>query len=233
MKAILQIIKKEFPDKAIDISESLQLLREMINSTMEDVGNKVNTAFNNREFDNFRRYQDLGENIHRYESKIDEIIDFLDIESAPIEDEIDEDTGKKTIPNYADYIVDHNIEHTLYENLTHKRPFAFRINDSQLIEVKTWQEMFIRTCEFLIAVDENKFISFENNPKMNGKKNKYFSTNPSGMRKPIAVSDRIYVETNQSANGFRNLIINLLKEYNFKINEYKIYLSADYTELNK
>ena len=44
MKAILQIIKKEFPDKAIDISESLQLLREMINSTMEDVGNKVNTV---------------------------------------------------------------------------------------------------------------------------------------------------------------------------------------------
>lgn len=37
-------------DKAIDISESLQMLREMINSTMEDIGNKVNTASNNREF---------------------------------------------------------------------------------------------------------------------------------------------------------------------------------------
>lgn len=233
MKEILQTIKKEFPDKAIDISESLQLLREIINSTMEDIGNRVNTAFNNREFDNFQKYKDLGENIHIYESKIDEIIDCLDIESTHIENEIDEDIEKKAIPNYADYVVDHNVEHTLYENLTHKRPFAFRINDSQIVEVKTWQEMFIKTCEVLIAIDENKFLSFENNPKMNGKKNKYFSINPSGMRRPMAILDKIYVETNQSANGFRNLIINLLKEYNFKISEYKIYLSADYTELNK
>ena len=85
------------------------------------------------------------------------------------------------------------MEHTLYENFTHKRPFAFRINHNQTIEVKTWQEMFIKTCELLIAVDADKFLSFENNASMNGKKRKYFSTNDREMRKPKLVSDQIFV----------------------------------------
>lgn len=126
MKAILQMIKSEFPDKAIDISESMQLLQEMINNIMEDISNKINTAFQNRDFDNVNKYQKIAENIHLYEKKIEEIIDILDIENTFTEGEIDEDTERKLIPNYADYIVDHNIEHSLYENLTHKRPFAVK-----------------------------------------------------------------------------------------------------------
>lgn len=232
MKAILQMIKSEFPDKAIDISESMQLLQEMINNIMEDISNKINTAFQNRDFDNVNKYQKIAENIHLYEKRIEEIIDILDIENTFTEGEIDEDTERKLIPNYADYIVDHNIEHSLYENLTHKRPFAFSINDSK-IEVKTWKEMFIKTCEYLICIDEQEFMSFENNPKMNGKKNKYFSMNPNSMNDPKPVLNKIYVETNQSANSLRNLIVKMLKEFNLKISDYKIYFRADYTELNK
>lgn len=48
MKELLSTIKNEFPDKAIDISESLQLLKEMVNSTMEDINDKMNKAFENR-----------------------------------------------------------------------------------------------------------------------------------------------------------------------------------------
>lgn len=69
MKAILQMIKSEFPDKAIDISESMQLLQEMINNIMEDISNKINTAFQNRDFDNVNKYQKIAENIHLYEKK--------------------------------------------------------------------------------------------------------------------------------------------------------------------
>lgn len=68
---------------------------------------------------------------------------------------------------------------------------------------------------------------------MNGKKIQYFSVNPENMRKPKIVNNKIYVEMNQSGNAIRNLIIKLLKEYNFKINEYKVYFRADYSNLNK
>jgi hypothetical protein len=36
-----------------------------------------------------------------------------------------------------------------------------------------------------------------------------------------------------NSNGFRNIIVKLLKEYGFRINEFKICLRADYSELNK
>ncbi len=46
--------------------------------------------------------------------------------------EVDEETEKKTIPNYSDYYVDTNVEHTLYEDYTHKRPCGFRINEDKI-----------------------------------------------------------------------------------------------------
>ncbi|WP_260441043.1 hypothetical protein [Parageobacillus thermoglucosidasius] len=91
----------------------------------------------------------------------------------------------------------------------------------------------IKTCEILMEMDEEKFLSFENLETMNGKKRKYFSTDPNGMREPMDIKGKIYVETLMSSNGFRNLVIKLLKEYNLKISDYKIYLRADYSELNQ
>lgn len=199
MKELLSTIKNEFPDKAIDISESLQLLKEMVNSTMEDINDKMNIAFENR----------------------------------TIENEIDEEDEKRTIPNYDDFVVDYNIEHSLYESFTHKRPFAFQIRQEKLIEIKTWQEMLARTCEYLIGIDEGKFLNFENSSHMNGKKNKYFSKNPNLLRNPVSIMDKIYIETNLSSNDIRNKIIKMLKEYNIKITDYKVYFRADYTSLNK
>jgi hypothetical protein len=41
----------------------------------------------------------------------------------------------------------------------------------------------------------------------------------------------VVMNMRMSSNGFRNLIVKLLKEYNFKINEFKVYLRADYSEM--
>ena len=60
------------------------------------------------------------------------------------------------------------------------------------MEVRTWKEMLL-TCELLIAVDEEKFLKFENDPVMNGKKRKYFSKNKGDLRKPKLVGDKIYI----------------------------------------
>lgn len=44
--------------------------------------------------------------------------------------------------------------------------------------------MLLKTCEMFISIDLEKFLSFENNKNMNGKKNKYFS-----------IDEKIYIET--------------------------------------
>ena len=53
------------------------------------------------------------------------------------------------------------------------------------------------------------------------------------MVNPKLVAGKIFVETNISSNGIRNLISKLLKQYGFKTNEFKVYLRADYSELHK
>lgn len=234
LEEILSILKMDFPNKAIDVSESLELLKETINETMIEINNKISDVYSKRDFESGRKYMQLGEDINKYEQKIDQFIGVLEVDvlEERIEDEDLEEVEKRSLPDYTAYYVDTNVEHTLYENFTHKRPYAFRINDNNIIEVKTWQEILIKTCELLIAVDSDKFASFENKPAMNGKKRKYFSSHENDMRKPRLVCEKIFVETNISGNGVRNLLLKLLKEYGYKSSEFKVYLKADYTEIH-
>lgn len=229
---VLKILKEEFPDKVIDIFESLELLKESIDGTVEVIAKKVNNTILTREFESMKKYGELAEEINHIENQIEEVLDKLIIEEAVIVEEIDEEDEKRTITNYLEYEVDNNIEHTLYEDFTHKRPYGFKMNDQNMVRAKTWQDMLVKTCEYLLLIDEKKFMAFENRKAMNGKKNKYFSINTDNMRKPKKVSNKIYVEINQSGNAIRNLIIKLLKEYNFKISEYKVYYRADYSSIN-
>jgi hypothetical protein len=235
MKDVIKMLKEELPNNTIDISESLELLKETINETMDNISTELGLACSKRDFTRVKLFTKLGEEINQYEQKLEQIIGLLEIED-PIENIEDvEHGGKKTVnsPDYSVYYVDTNIEHTLYENFTHKRPYGFQIGNQEKIKVKTWQEMLIKICEILITVDENKFVSFEHNPKMNGKKRKYFSKNDKGMKKPKSIGDKIFIETNISANSIRNLVVKLLKEYGYKSSEFKVYLRADYTEMHR
>lgn len=230
---LLNDIKIKFPDKAIDMVEALELLRMVINDTNEIIDGKLKRLISDKQYEEITTYSDMANKLTLYEKKIEDIISFIDLEeNEPIKDE-DEEDEKRTIPDYAEYVVDQNIEHSLYENFTHKRPYGFRINSQQLIKASTWKEMLSKFSELLITIDEKKFMGFENRKNMNGKKKKYFSVNPDIIRNPMKVANKIYIETNQSSNSIRNLIIKLLKEYGFSINQFKVYLKADYTSLNE
>jgi hypothetical protein len=181
LEEILNLIKEDFPDKSIDISESLSLLMDTIDDVMNKINDKIGQAYSNRDFSIVEKYTTLGKAINTYETKIDEIINFTRIEENEIIEDDTEESNSKVLPNYEEYIVDNKIEHTLYENFTHIRPFGFKINKSELIEARTWQEVLIKTCEELFSVDEEKFFSFENKKNMNGKKNKYFSIKTDSM----------------------------------------------------
>ena len=144
-------------------------------------------------------------------------------------DQIDE----KSIPNYNDYLVDTEVEHNLYEDLTHKRPCAFKIEGTR-VEIKDWKGVLVQTINYLAKKDPNIVRSFVDDSKMNGKKVIYFSrVKLPTMRAVVEIkSVNIYVATNLSANGIRNLLIKMLNKYNIKLSDYKIYLKADYSELH-
>ena len=230
-KLILNI-NKDFPDKAIDFYESIDLLLETIKDTMESINEKSSEEMKNRNFDKSIYYMQIAQELYTYESKIDNLLEDInteDIQISDIEDKID---SRKEIHNYEEYKVDDRIEHTLKEDFTYKRPCSFKIGNNYTSIVNTWQEMILDTCRYLIKIDEAKFKKLVSNPKLNGRKSAYFSTDKKIMRKPVHIGCGIYIETNMSANSIRNLIIKLLKSYNIPVNNFKVYLRVDYTNLN-
>lgn len=228
---LLSNIKDEFPEKAIDIIESLELLRMAINDTIGVVGEEINKSFTEKQYDKISYYSEMAKEIEGYESRIGNLISILDIDDIDLSEKDEEED--KIIPDYDAYLVDKSVEYSLYENFTHKRPYAFKLLENQSIMAKTWQEMLVKVCESLMEVDEEKLMNFEHLKHMNGKKKKYFSIKSEGMRSPKVIANKVYVETNQSANSIRNLLIKILKEYGISTSGFKIYLRADYSEINK
>lgn len=232
MKDLLIEIRELFPNKAIDIFESIELLQTILNDTIIEISNKASKKVIERKFEEYNKLGEMAETLSRYDEQMDLMLSFLEIETNQDYETNNEIEEKKGLPNYEDYVVDNKVEHTLYENFTHIRPYGFKINDDKIIEAKSWQEVLIKTSELLFAIDERKFFSFEQNKSMNGKKNKYFSKDKSNLRKPGSINGELYIELNQSSNSIRNLIVKMLKEYGFKVGDYKVYYRADYTNLN-
>lgn len=204
---------------------------------MDDIGNIINKSLNERDFTKGNQMMKLAEDATTYQKEVKDIIEFLDIEGNEL---TFKDRGTKQDelivkekPDYEAHKVNSKIEYSLYENFTHIRPFGFKISVEEIIEVKTWKEMLVRVCEILIDIDENKFISFEDNPNMNGRKRKHFSTTKEGMTEPQSILGKSFVETNLSSNGVRNAIVKMLKEFKINPKKFKIYFLYDYNELNR
>lgn len=232
MEQILAIINKEFPEKAIDIGESIDLLLYSIDELIKDINNKITHALNKRDYNKTKSLTELSEAVYNYETMLRQI--FNDIEPDNIIDEVEneKEESTKSSPNYNECLVDFNIPHTLYEDFTHVRPHSFQFK-GQKYEVRTWQEVLLKTSEILYTLDMDKFEQFQYDRRMNGKKVQYFSKVESEMRKPVKLkSADIFIETNMSANSIRNLIAKMLQKYDFKISDYKLFFKTDYSSLH-
>lgn len=224
---LTKTIRDYFPEKAVEISETLGLLRENLDDTRSDIKILMMELFDQGKHEAIAPHNRLGANILEYMARIQEIQSALEpdeqIQNARIEEE------NKDLPDYSEYIVDCDVVHNLQEDFTFKRPAGFQL-EGQRIEVKTWQQMLSKTCELLFDKDPARFKRFEHDPAMKGRKQKLVSSNPADMRNPIKIEKSdLYVETNLSANSIRNLITRMLGRYGIKHSEYKIYLRADYT----
>ena len=228
VEKLIEGLKYYVPKNVVDLFESLDLVKETIGDTLNHLDTEVTEALKNRDFETRKKLNTLIDELQ----ELDAILTLLEIDYS-VRSEESNDEIKKDIPNYEDYIVDTNVEHTLYENFQHKRPYGFMVNDDKLIKVNSWKEMNVQTCYMLYTIDKEKFHSFVDSKKMNGKKRKYFSTNSKGMRDPILIENDVYIEGHDNSNGHRNRIIKMLKQYNFSVDKYKVFLRADYTNMNQ
>ncbi|WP_195468137.1 hypothetical protein [Clostridium sp. D43t1_170807_H7] len=234
---LFEFLAEEVPSSVGDIREALDLLASSIDSAIERVGEKAKLSIDNKEYSKINQLIDNSKELDSISKKIQEVIGDLDtiIDNRNIEEDskkIDE-VDERSIPNYSDYLVDTEVEHNLYEDLTHKRPCAFKIEGTR-VEIKDWKGALVKTIDYLAKKDPSIVRSFVDDSKMNGKKVIYFSrVKLPTMRAVVEIkSVNIYVTTNLSANGIRNLLIKILNKYNIRLSDYKIYLKADYSELH-
>lgn len=236
---LLTFIGKEVPNAASDIKESLDLLSSSIHMCLEQLGEQILKAHNNADFERSieisqqsKKIKEIDTQIQMMVTQLDEVLDHCEnIEMMESDAEVEK--IEREVPNYRDYYVDQNIEYSLYDDFTHKRPAAFKLNNEKEL-AKDWKEVLLKTLAVVAKKDIKTLDMFTTLPEMQGKKVPYFSKHQnSKMRKPMKIEGTdIYVETNLSANGIRNLLIKVLKQYKVSMNSYKIYLRADYSELH-
>ena len=137
---VFEFLGKEVPSSVGDIREALDLLATSIDTAVEQVGERVSKSFADKDFKKAAELSLNSEELDSISKRIQEVISDLDtiIDNRNIEEdskEIDE-VDEKTIPNYSDYLVDTEVEHNLYEDLTHKRPCAFKIEGTKVEIIK-------------------------------------------------------------------------------------------------
>lgn len=232
LNEMLRIIREFFPEKAVELSESLELLRDTMEDTRQDIKKLLDILYDQGQHDEMIPHIQLASSISEYITKTQELQTALELEDQlPLESD-DEGEDKNELPDYQAYAVDSEVVHTLRESFTYTRPAAFELRERRM-ETRTWQAMLVNTCEILLGLDMERLMSFETDPAMRGRKQKMFSSDPTNMRKPIKIENsNLYVETNMSANAIRNLIIKMLQKYNIKPSEYKVYLRADYSGMH-
>ena len=225
-----------FSEDATEISDSLDLLNLALDGLLNSTNTTIAEFHKNKEYDKGMELLGFSKSVSGIQEKINEYSTLIsmdvEVDEEEPEEESDEIKEQRTIPNYSDYVVDSSIPHTLYENFTHKKVVAFLFNNNRY-PAKDWKDVLLQTCDLLAEIDATKFSEFINDPVMKGRKVSYFSRKHVDGKNTKMKYIEIYVWTNLSANSIRNLIRKLLRKFNIKINDYYVYLRADYTPLHK
>ena len=134
--------------------------------------------------------------------------------------------------NYEEFRVDESVPYDIMNDFCYKKPAAFSI-DGEKYSARLWKSVLLKTCELLYAKNKKIFEEFLNDKFMQGKTRIYFSENEKLMSNPEQIKEtNIFVETNLSANGIRDLIVKMLDQYRIPHAAYKIYLSKDLNPLH-
>lgn len=214
------------------MEESLDLLSGSIQGCLAQLGEQLIDAHQRADYKRSIEISQQSEKIKKIENQIQQIVSQLDEDLDDCDNSnLELEKMERKIPNYREYYIDQKVEYSLNDDFTHKRPDAFKLNIEKEL-AKDCKEVLIKTLAILAQKDINILKNLTTQSEMQGKKVPYFSEDHyQKMRKPIKIEGTdIYVETNLSANSIRDLVIKVLNQYGILMNQYKIYLKADYSE---
>jgi len=112
----------------------------------------------------------------------------------------------------------------IHKGYSGKKPIKAKLFD-ETFEVKNWRELLITVSEKLLKYNPEAFNKLPDTEIMRGRKTYLLSRNKSLLRAPCQLSNRVFLETNLSANSIVRVIKKrLLKGCSYKETDIKIFV---------
>ena len=206
---VIKYVINEFPEIANDIKDSLENLTNTIEKSINIIEDKSNEVIKaDRDYELGGKYRDTSKKLYEISKSISEYIKWMN--SNLKKDDIQEVVEKKNDQSFLDEEAkdididfDEIIKKFIYEDFTGSYPIKITL-DSYEQEVDGWDDLIVKTADML-----NKKFKYD-------KRLKYNSANEN-----VEVSSR-----KSKQNDSRNIVIEMLKEHNINLNNFKVFVKG-------
>lgn len=237
-KQILEKVAQELPGKASDLKEALLMLIDIIEETNQGLVDMSQTRLVEKEYQNSIKLIRLMEELDKCQEEIvEQVVDF-DIEDREEEIEAPENNNEAVSENkdkvdYSLYRVDSEIVHDLNETYKFKRPMAFKWQENKYY-ANNFKAILLKVANNLLEVHGDDFRELTSNKKFMGRKNRMISPDPKDLLDPKLLNDKVtYIYTCLCSDAIVRLIRKFLEHFGYDIDDFKIYLRADYKDLHE
>ena len=236
LKVFSEYVRDNFSEKSNELVDALDLVNMVFDEIYDDIAVKIGECLNQRNTKGSLALHAFCETIIKIKGVVNEYSLLFANEENAEEEDIEDNKEIRDLPDYSSYVIDSTLPHTLYEDFTHKKACGFEFNGIKY-DAKNMKDVMVTLCEILADEDKDKMIGFIGDPTMQGRKASYFSNKlivEDNVNKNEKIGNLdVYVWVNLSCNQIKNVIKRMLKKYNYKFDDFKIYLRADYTDLHK
>jgi hypothetical protein len=124
--------------------------------------------------------------------------------------------------------LDREQPHTLDEDFTFRRPHGFVLAGQAATGINTWRRLYELVCQQLARHNPERFRALPDNPAfVSNRGHREFNMSPAEVRSPMLVAEGIYAEINHSANALRDLMRELLPQFDIPLDQFRVYLRED------
>lgn len=217
-KNTMEILNELCPNEVIKLKNKANLMNDIVKEMMDNVVENTNCMQEDKKYDEMIQFvnvqQDLNKVIECNNTFAKSNNIFVEMEQ---------------VISHNNYEVNVNEPHNLNECFRFKRPFAFQLKNHYQ-KAHTWKELLVKTCTHLYYLHPDKFTLLTEGNSMQWGNTFNFSKVKKNIREPIIIGDSgIYIETAKDSTGTRQLIIKMLNAFDIDIEEYKVFLRADYS----
>jgi hypothetical protein len=123
---------------------------------------------------------------------------------------------------------DPKIPYTILKKpLPHAKPRKYKLKGGEKKDINCWVDLYRKLCLDLYRIDKKKMRTFLENPMFmtKNKSRNYFDTTDKYLIKPYQIAYKLYIETHFGKEKIREMIINMLYEYEMDPEDLLIYKS--------